>query len=317
MLGYGSSYCQDTPVRRMRKACARAALWLGAWSLGTPSICAQPLTVEQITERMVARDQERAESLRSYVGMRRYRVENHRFGKKAEMVVTVRYAYPGVKEFEVVAESGSAAVRKLALRRMIDTERDASREEKLRRETRITPANYDFQLSGSEIVEGRLCFVLRATPKTRNPLLFRGTVWVDGEDFAIVRIEGSPAKSPSFWTRRIHFTHQYRKFGPYWLPVSNHSRTDVLVFGTTETSVEYYDYRINEPVADSARACEPASADREQAEAREAAAPRSAPCRTSCFRDLAVGMPSCAAVAQHRGCRPATAGWTRSCDADL
>ena len=241
----------------MLEACA-VLVWLGLWSLLTPPTCGQdgttpkPLTVEQIIERMTVMDRERIESLRNYIVRRRYRVENKRFHKTAEMVVVGRYAYPGVKKFDVLAESGSGTVRKLALHRMIDTEQETSREEKRRRETQITSANYDFQLLGTEVLDGRPSFVLRATPKTKNPLLFRGTVWVDAEDFAIARIEGSPAKNPSFWTRKIRFTHQYQKFGPYWLPVSNHSRTDVFIFGATETTVQYYDYRINVTAADSA-----------------------------------------------------------------
>jgi len=45
---------------------------------------------------------------------------------------------------------------------------------------------------------------------------------------------------------------QYQIFGRYWLPVPNHSRTDVFIFGATETTGEYYDYRINVTAADSA-----------------------------------------------------------------
>lgn len=215
-----------------------------------PTNGASELTLEQVLQQMAAKDKERIEALRNYVVSRRYRVENKRFGKRAAMEAVVRYTYPGAKEFEVRAESGSGTVRKLALRRMIETEKNTSRDEKLRRDTQITPANYDFQLLRTEVLDGRLSFALRASPKTKNSLLFRGTVWVDAEDFAVARIEGSPAKNPSFWTRKIRFVHEYRKFGAFWLPVSNHSRTDVLIFGATETSVEYYEYQINTSAGD-------------------------------------------------------------------
>jgi len=85
----------------MLEACA-VLVWLGLWSLLTPPTCGQdgttpkPLTVEQIIERMTVMDRERIESLRNYIVRRRYRVENKRFHKTAEMVVVGRYAYPGV-----------------------------------------------------------------------------------------------------------------------------------------------------------------------------------------------------------------------------
>ena len=38
-------------------------------------------------------------------------------------------------------------------------------------------------------------------PKTKNKFLYRGTIWIDGKDFAVVRIKAEPAKNPSFWTK--------------------------------------------------------------------------------------------------------------------
>lgn len=202
---------------------------------------------ETIIARMMQADEARRATLERYTGMRRYRVENRRFNKRAEMLVRCRFSRPGTKEFEIVSESGSAAVRKMALRRMVETEREVSRHEDQRRDTQISPANYDFQYLRTEMLDGRPTFVLRATPKTQNPLLFRGAVWVDAEDYAVVRIEGSPAKKPSFWIRQVTFVHRYQKFGPYWLPVLNESKSDVRIFGHTDTVIEYFDYRINSP----------------------------------------------------------------------
>ncbi len=242
----------------MRRASLLVILLLGGWGVASSPAWAQEtnaapeMSLQQILDTMAARDRERTESLRSYAVKRRYQVENKRFGKRAAMEVLVQYTHPGSKEFKVLSESGSGTVRRLALRRMIETEQKTSQDEKLRRETQIAPANYDFQLLRTEVLDGRPSFVLSAAPKTKNSLLFRGAVWVDAEDFAVARIEGSPAKNPSFWTRGIRFVHEYRKFGPFWLPVSNRSHTDVLVFGATEASVEYYDYEIDANAANGA-----------------------------------------------------------------
>jgi hypothetical protein len=82
-------------------------------------------------------------------------------------------------------------------------------------------------------------------PKTQNKYLARGKIWVDAEDYAIIRVDGKPAKSPSFWVKSVHFVHDYDKFGAFWFPVLNHSVTDVRIFGATEMTIEYFDYAPN------------------------------------------------------------------------
>ena len=82
-------------------------------------------------------------------------------------------------------------------------------------------------------------------PKTANKYLALGRIWVDAEDYAIVRVEGKPSKNPSFWFKSVHFVHDYDKNGDFWFPVSDHSVTDVRIFGATEMTIEYFDYTPN------------------------------------------------------------------------
>ena len=62
------------------------------------------------------------------------------------------------------------------------------------------------------------------------------------QDYALVRVEGKPAKNPSFWIKNVHFVHTYEKSGPLWYPSSTESVTDVRVFGTTKVTINYFDY---------------------------------------------------------------------------
>ena len=64
-------------------------------------------------------------------------------------------------------------------------------------------------------------YVLTVEPRTENKLLYRGRIWVDAEDFAVVRIEAAPAKNPSFWTKETKIEQVYAKVGDFWLPLSN------------------------------------------------------------------------------------------------
>ncbi|HXA04649.1 MAG TPA: hypothetical protein VNY30_07415, partial [Bryobacteraceae bacterium] len=94
-------------------------------------------------------------------------------------------------------------------------------------------------------VRGRPAFVLAIEPKSQNKYLTRGRIWVDADEYAIIRVEGQPAKNPSFWVKSVHFVHDYDKSGPFWFPVSDQSVTDVRIFGGTEMTIEYLDYTPN------------------------------------------------------------------------
>jgi hypothetical protein len=48
---------------------------------------------------------------------------------------------------------------------------------------------------GTDSINGRAAYVIAISPKTQNKYLLRGKVWVDADEYAIVRIEGVPAKS--------------------------------------------------------------------------------------------------------------------------
>ena len=46
----------------------------------------------------------------------------------------------------------------------------------------------------------RPLYVMRVEPLRETKFLYRGTIWIDSQDFAVTRIEAEPAKNPSFWT---------------------------------------------------------------------------------------------------------------------
>jgi hypothetical protein len=200
-----------------------------------------PLAAPDIVERMVRAEEERLAALAEYTGMRRYRFENKKANKRAEMTLRVKRDSGGVKTFEVVAESGSGFVRNRIIRKMIDADEEASRKAE-NEHTRIIPANYDFRLIGTDVVAGCGSYVLEISLKTRNKFLIRGRLWVDAEDFAIARIKGEPAKNPSFWVRSVQVVQQYGREGRLWLPVRNESRAQARIFGATKVVIEYFDY---------------------------------------------------------------------------
>jgi hypothetical protein len=69
---------------------------------------------------------------------------------------------------------------------------------------------------------------------------------VDGQDFAIARIEGEPARNPSWWTKRNDIEHSYQKVGDFWLPARNETTTHVRISGRALLTIEYKDYELSE-----------------------------------------------------------------------
>lgn len=84
--------------------------------------------------------------------------------------------------------------------------------------------------------------MFEAQPRTRSKYLFRGRLWVNPRSFAVQRIEGEPAQSPSFWVKRTHFVHEYSQFGDFWFPVRHSSEADLRLFGRSSLVIEYSDY---------------------------------------------------------------------------
>jgi len=208
--------------------------------IGAAALQAESLpTANEIAERMLRHDAERQSVLHGYTAIRKYTVENK--SRKASMSVRATVLADGSKRFDVLDESGSSAIRKHVFRRMLDEESNASRPG-MRGQARIAPNNYELTLTGMDTLNDRPAFVMEATPKSESKYLIAGRIWVDATDFAIVRVEGKPAKNPSFWTHSVQFVHTYAKSGAYWFPTQNHTVSDVRIFGKTHLTIEYSNY---------------------------------------------------------------------------
>ena len=197
---------------------------------------------DEVVANMYARDTLREAASGGYSGSREYVLENRRFKKRAEMLARVTCDRTGTKHFEVTSEDGWKSANKHVLRQMLVTESDSSRPD-TRPRSRITSENYTFRIIGMAPLDGRVAYVIEASPKRVDKSLFRGRIWVDAEDYALVRVEGEPAKNPSFWTRKVQFVQQYYKSGAYWFPMETTSVTEARMFGTTEVSIRYFDYK--------------------------------------------------------------------------
>lgn len=203
-------------------------------------------TADEVVAKMMSLDNERQALLYGYTAVRRYVLENQRYHKRAEMLVRVTCLQDGSKQFETLSETGWGGARKHVFPRLLEAETEASRPGS-RERSRIIPENYIFKMNGAEYVDGHPVYVMTIAPRTPNKYLMQSRIWIDAEEYTILRIEGKPAKNPSFWIKSVHFVHNYEKRGSFWFPVSDRSVTDARIFGSTEVTIEYFDYAPNPP----------------------------------------------------------------------
>ena len=170
----------------------------------------------------------------------------------AHMQVKALYTAQGTKQFTLLSESGSHILRNHVLHKLLDSEQEASSDAATRDAVALTTANYRFSLAGMR--GGRrntTLYVMKVEPLRETKFLYRGTIWIDSQDFAVTRIEAEPAKNPSYWTKRSRIHHQYEKIGEFYFPPLNRTVTDARFGGTAVLTIHYLDYKLARPVATS------------------------------------------------------------------
>jgi len=202
------------------------------------------LTGDDIIRKMLERNRLRNEQLLRYSAARTYEIRNLEGKLAAQAVVRVDYEAPDKKTFNKTSEKGSGIVRHLVFDRLIQSEGETSAGRE-HHNSAITTTNYTFLLVGEEEAGAYHCFVLEATPKRKDKYLFEGKIWIDAEDFAIVKIAGHPAKKPSFWINRADFVRQYQKIDGFWLPYRDETSVEVKVYGRRVFTIDHQQYVIN------------------------------------------------------------------------
>ncbi len=176
--------------------------------------------------------------LRPYVVTRDYAL----FGKerdqsKAEVTAELTFSPPDSKTYSILRRSGSGLGERL-VRQILDGETEIGREEAA---TDFSDANYEFRFDREERVAGQLCYVLDMSPRREDKTLLRGRLWVDADTYLLHRLEGEPAKSPSWWLTDARITFLYGDVQGMWLQTASEFTTSVRLFG--EHSIVSHDFR--------------------------------------------------------------------------
>ncbi len=242
--------------------CLRLAL-LGTLSVGGPSPHPRELMATQtvaavaldssagkqnstvgLFSRMTVRHHWQETHLDRLSETRTYKVQNEKDKIVAEQVVLMEYIAPDTDTFTNSSEKGSGYVLHHVFRQLMENEKKRVGADK-DPDSLITPENYTFEIVGTERIDSSNCSVVHAVPKRKQTDLFEGQIWIDNEDFAIVKIRGHLAKSPSFWIKRVDFSRNYRKIDGFWLLSKEEAVSAVRVFGKETLTIDYKNYTVN------------------------------------------------------------------------
>jgi len=195
-------------------------------------------TLQEILDRMIARNAVQDRTLLEFRASRKFYAANFRFKTDSTMYVQTVFRRPDQLQSTVTSHEGSNLIRSRVFDKILEAENE-THARKDKQQVDIVPANYDFELKGTEDCNGRSCYHLLVSPRRRDKYSLDGEVWIDAEDYSIVRIHGAPARRPSIWTLKTEIDRRYKKVDGVWLPERMDSSSNIVIAGHSVLSIEY------------------------------------------------------------------------------
>lgn len=146
----------------------------------------------------------------------------------SDVVAAVDFTPPGRYVIEKHQGSGRAEqVVKRLLQHEIEVQGSVQRSQS----KALTNDNYAFAYAGEAMLDGHRCYLLQITPKREQVELVSGRAWIDQQSFLIRRIEGTLAKSPSWWVKTVQVSITFDNFHDGWVQTSAKAVADIRCLG--------------------------------------------------------------------------------------
>jgi hypothetical protein len=217
--------------RLVRSAVVALAVASGASVVGAAGGRGNDPLLSPVLQRFLATS---AAAPERFVAVRHLEARNDHFDKDAWMDVRTEADASGFR-FEVLDEGGSGYIRSKVFKKALQTEQkiwatgDPDR-------SGFTLENYTFEDRG---VDANGLVWLDVTPRRKDMLLVKGSIFLRPEDGELVRIEGALAKTPSFWTKRVQIVRHYERIAGVRLPVWMQSTAAVRIAGASTFTTTY------------------------------------------------------------------------------
>jgi len=250
----------DLCSRRRPIAISSATLVFALLFLQTSAIAADQVAVSvaapdlaTIVRRLTQAQLDNRARGKAYSLTREYKV----FGGDAahprtDVVATVNFLPPNLKTYDIDQSTGGIGEK--VIRHILDREIEATRNPDA---MLVTPENYDFTLAGEDVAAGRPCYRLEIAPKHQRKDLIKATVWVDKDSFRILRIEGEPVRSPSFWVKDIHLILEFSEVAGMWMQTETHALARMRFGGEYKVTSQNLNYDVARSVAANTRPTPP------------------------------------------------------------
>lgn len=190
-----------------------------------------------IVPRFLSRDEV---SPMGYQAVRRLEARNERFNADGWMDVCTEVVPERGFHYRVIAEGGSGLIRGRVLKQALESEREAWASGEIGRST-LGLANYEFEVA--ESTDGLLKVALK--PRRKSRMLVEGAMFLRPLDADLVRVEGTLAKGPSFWTPRVDVVRRYERIAGVRVPVALESVAHVRMVGRSSFRMSYRYLSVN------------------------------------------------------------------------
>lgn len=202
--------------------------------------------LQTIVGRMTATQIDGRNQVRPYVVTREYQYYSGDDQQPtSEVMANVSYYPPDTKEFAITNATGSGRGERV-VRKVLEHETQMAPNW---RAAAMTEDNYKFSFEGEDTLNGRRCFILGVEPRRESKELLKGRAWVDAETFRIRQVTGQPAKSPSWWIKRLDLTITFADVQGMWLQTATHAEADVRLFGHNRLDARDLTYKTGAQVA--------------------------------------------------------------------
>jgi hypothetical protein len=188
----------------------------------------QQLTLDEVLGRM---EQERLRNKQTppFLLTRQYRLfQGDTQTPASEVKAQISVVPPSERDYKIIESQGNDRGEKV-VRKIL--EHEAAAEKLNPSPTAIVRANYEFSDGGREVFEGANCYVLGLKPRREESSLVEGRAWVDPNTFAIRKIEGRLAKSPSWWVKDVALVVNFGEIGGLWMQTTSRAVAEVRVIG--------------------------------------------------------------------------------------
>ena len=152
-------------------------------------------------------------------------------------------AQPKSLAFSNARFTGDGFVKTNVITRLLQSEVDHV-EKANPEDTAINNTNYKFQYKGTEKVDGREAHIYQVKPRRKSAGLFKGKFYLDVHTASLRRMEGTLAKSPSFFIKKLEFTQEFEDVDGFTFPTTLRSSAKARIIGRTIVDVVHRGYKV-------------------------------------------------------------------------